>query len=90
MELRNPSDALQILALSGDHAEDGQNTSPSSASDTVLQGRTVAVHGSPNDTQSMPTAFDDHELVQKGVLRPGLVSELLLKFVTSLHQVIVC
>lgn len=81
MELRNPSDALQILALSGDNAEEGQNTSPSSVADTVLRCRTEAAHGAPNHSQSVTTAFDDYELVERGILRPGLVSELLLKCV---------
>lgn len=76
MELRNPSDALQILALSGDNSEQGRNTGPSSAGDDVLRGRMDAAHA-----QSMPTAFDDYALVQRGILRPGLVSELLLKCV---------
>lgn len=81
MELRNPSDALQILALSSDPPQECQNINGPRTTDTALRGRSNASHGAENHTHSIHTAFDDYELVLKGVLRPGLVSELLLKYV---------
>ena len=87
MELRNPSDALQILALSGDQPRARQSTSPNRATETVVQSNTDGSFNMPHEpryrTQSRATIFDDYELVQRGILRPGLVSELLLKLVIS-------
>ena len=81
MELRNPSDALQILAISGYQPP----KSPNAATNPGMQGSTETILSQPHRTrlhaQSTSTIFDDYELVQRGLLRPSLVSELLLKFV---------
>ena len=86
MELRNPSDALQILAFSGDQPPARHSTtSPNAATNPGMQGSTETILSQPHRTrfhaQSTSTIFDDYELVQRGLLRPSLVSELLLKFV---------
>ena len=87
MELRNPSDALQILARSGET----QAPSPSPARTALIQNATNIRNGfSRNrstslmqniDAQQQPRAipafFEDYELVQRGLLRPSLVSKLL-------------
>lgn len=86
MELRNPSDALQILALSGDQSRARHSTtSPNGVTGPVMQGSMETTLSQPRETrsnaQSTATIFDDYELVQRGLLRPSLVSELLLKLV---------
>jgi hypothetical protein len=95
MELRNPSDALQILALSGDQARARHSTtSPNGATDPVMQGSMETTLSQTREAryhaQSTATIFDDYELVQRGLLRPRLVSELLLKlvfhFIFSWHR----
>lgn len=87
MELRNPSDALQILARSGET----QTPSPSPAQAGHIQNSTSIRNGfSRNESVStmqiieaqqrprtFPAFFEDYELVQRGLLRPSLVSELL-------------
>ncbi|KAL2821224.1 hypothetical protein BJX63DRAFT_418228 [Aspergillus granulosus] len=71
MELRNPSDALQILALSGNQPQARRST-------------TTSPHGT-TDTPVPATIFDDYELVQRGLLPPGIVPELLLKYAQNYH-----
>lgn len=88
MELRNPSDALHILALSGDQPRARHSTaSPTSAAVPLEQGSTATASNQPLESQHQVnpicTIFDDYELVQRGLLRPSLVSELLLKSVIS-------
>jgi hypothetical protein len=87
MELRNPSDALQILARSGETQTSDQ--SPAQASN--IQNSKVISDTLPRDgsaplmranevqhrSRTRPAFFDDYELVQRGLLRPSLVSELL-------------
>ncbi|KAE8345152.1 hypothetical protein BDV24DRAFT_171090 [Aspergillus arachidicola] len=90
MDLRNPSDALHILALSGDQPRARHSTtSPNSASAYLVPGSTATTSNQPVDPQYHvnPThaIFDDYELVQRGLLRPSLVSELLLKYVRYYH-----
>ena len=94
MELRNPSDALQILALSGQ----AQSTNPPGDQSSNIGNRNDPMYAAPQDTdpaasnQPEPpkeyrppscTIFDDYELVQRGLLRASLVSELLYKFATQ-------
>lgn len=88
MELRNPSDALHILALSGDQPRARHSrTSPNGAVVPIVQGSTTTAANQPLESQHhvhpVCTVFDDYELVQRGLLRPSLVSELLLKSVIS-------
>lgn len=88
MELRNPSDALQILALSGENQRSEPRQLPGvsgSISDSNMSGsgcrglnpvgytRSADTHQSKGPT----TIFDDYELVQRGLIRPGVVYELL-------------
>ncbi|RDK38768.1 hypothetical protein M752DRAFT_306776 [Aspergillus phoenicis ATCC 13157] len=96
MELRNPSDALQILALSGQSQSENQAqaqptnitnsneqlyTEAESASASLINGS-----GGLRGHQTCPTAiFDDYELVKRGLLRPSLVFELLHELAT-LHE----
>jgi hypothetical protein len=88
MELRNPSDALHILALSGDQPRARHSSiSPNSAAVPIVQGSTATGSNQPLESEHhvhpICTVFDDYELVQRGLLRPSLVSELLLKSVIS-------
>ncbi|KAL4924175.1 uncharacterized protein BDV17DRAFT_284902 [Aspergillus undulatus] len=81
MELRNPSDALHILALSGENQ--GEQLRPGSKGSTTPglgQGR-----GDQAGWQPPATCFDDYELVQRGLLRPSLVYELLLRYARFYH-----
>ncbi len=93
MELRNPSDALQILALSGENQRGEPRQLPNvsgSISDSNMSGscprglnpvgytRSVDTHQSKGPT----TIFDDYELVQRGLIRPGVVYELLHRSVS--------
>lgn len=87
MELRNPSDALQILARSGET----QMSSPSPAQISHIQNSNNIQNGIPRNgsvssmrvteaqqcTQIIPAFFEDYELVRTGLLRPSIVSELL-------------
>lgn len=87
MELRNPSDALQILARSGETQNSGQL--PAQASNirnakNVQDGlsrdglrSSLRAIDSQLSNKTTPTFFEDYELVQRGLLRPSLVSELL-------------
>lgn len=73
--LRNPSDALEILARSGDglRVRDGclpASCHPTSASD----GKGIP---------EKPLIFDEYELLRTGVLQASTVSELLQMFVDS-------
>lgn len=89
MDLRNPSDALQILALSGDQPQRRQSTSISNEpADPGMQDSSSAPtscepHQSHYKSQTTASIFDDYELVQRGLLRPSVVSELLFKFVIN-------
>lgn len=88
MELRNPSDALHILAHSGDQPRARHSTtSPNGAAAPIAQGSTVTASNQPLESQHHVhptcTVFDDYELVHRGLLRPSVVSELLLKSVIS-------
>ncbi|RJE21090.1 hypothetical protein PHISCL_06577 [Aspergillus sclerotialis] len=89
MDLRNPSDALQILALSGNQSRARQSTGSNRATETVVQSSADGVLNTPreprNCAQPRATNFDDYELVQRGILRPSLVSELLFKYTRYYH-----
>lgn len=93
MDLRNPSDALQILARSGETHSSNQPLNQSSfvtnsngTTDSPPQDIGPAVSNLANASQDhrrpATTAFDDYELVQRGLLRPGQIPELLLMSVT--------
>ncbi|KAE8138664.1 hypothetical protein BDV38DRAFT_292222 [Aspergillus pseudotamarii] len=97
MELRNPSDALQILALSGQ----AQSTNQPRDQSSNIASPSDRMYPAPQDTDpaasSQPeipkpykppstTIFDDYELVQRGLLRPSLVSELLYKYRRYYHS----
>lgn len=96
MELRNPSDALQILAMS-DQVRSGSRLQAQFISTANLgeQLDAAAHRTSASDTNQSPdsqchqrpsaTIFDDYELVKRGVLRPSLVFELLHELAT-LHK----
>ncbi|OJJ77757.1 hypothetical protein ASPBRDRAFT_166905 [Aspergillus brasiliensis CBS 101740] len=95
MELRNPSDALQILALSGQARSECQpqvqinranlNEQWDSAAQTL--SASVTNHSKePRGYQGPSTTpFDDYELVQRGLLSPSLVSELLSEYLRCYH-----
>ncbi|KAJ5259387.1 hypothetical protein N7478_012368 [Penicillium angulare] len=90
MELRNPSDALHILAFSGDQPPARHSSkSPNAPTDPVVYGSMDTTSSlsqqSQLHTQSTVTIFDDYELVQRGILRPSIVSELLLKYSRYYH-----
>lgn len=91
MELRNPSDALQILALSGENqrGEPRQsNISDSNIAGCNNRGLNSAGNTRSADTQSKgsTTIFDDYELVQRGLIRPGVVYELLHRSVSLSYR----
>ncbi|KAL2833909.1 hypothetical protein BDW59DRAFT_138268 [Aspergillus cavernicola] len=73
MELRNPSDALHILALSRE----------TQSSSTVPK----SIVPPPQDigAAAATTIFDDYELVRRGLLRPSLIYELLLGYSRYYH-----
>ncbi|KAL4938809.1 hypothetical protein BDV06DRAFT_200122 [Aspergillus oleicola] len=98
MELRNPSDALHILALSGEkkstsgsRGESTRGERHGSSIDYAHQGHegtNVMQAGETQEQQpwkSATTIFDDYELVQRGLLRPSLVFELLLRYSRFYH-----
>jgi hypothetical protein len=90
MDLRNPSDALQILALSDQARSANHGLARSSTSDQVHrapQGKQLSSSFQlelPGHHQ-VPSILDDYELTQRGLLGPSLVTELLHKSVT-LHS----
>jgi hypothetical protein len=88
LELRNPSDALHILALSGNqHGACHSAPGPNGAAAPIVRSSTATALVQPLESQnhvhSVSSIFDDYELVQKGLLRPSLVFELLLQSVMS-------
>lgn len=86
MELRNPSDALQILVRSGETITSSQSPAQTSSiqnsdinSNLPTQDESVStmrVDRALFGIETTPTLFKDYELVQRGLLRPSLVSEL--------------
>ncbi|KAJ0414068.1 hypothetical protein BJY00DRAFT_321364 [Aspergillus carlsbadensis] len=85
MELRNPSDALQILALSGDHQREHRPTAtPNDEMDHLRQVTSGDVSPGPS-VEGVHTPFGDYELVQRGLLGPDLISELLLRYTRYYH-----
>lgn len=96
MELRNPSDALQILAHSSDASSKGPSsrywrqrghnspansptTSSMPGSSSPINNTTTASHiGQDRDYSRPPTtALDNYDLVQRGLLHPSVLPELL-------------
>lgn len=96
MELRNPSDALQILAMSG-QVRSGSRLQAQFTSTANLEEQLDAAahrtsasdtnHSQDSQSHQRPSAtmFDDYDLVKRGVLRPSLVFELLHELAT-LHK----
>ena len=97
MELRNPSDALKILARSYGSASILHSTyskpqtktqppgnAPTHPSKSISLPSTPAVVTTKGPSQaldsipSLTTVLDDYELVQRGLLHPGVLPELLL------------
>ncbi|GKZ35750.1 hypothetical protein AbraIFM66950_006503 [Aspergillus brasiliensis] len=95
MELRNPSDALQILALSGQDRSESQpqaqfnraNTNEQWDSTAQSTSASVTNHSKEPQGYERPstTPFDDYELVQRGMLSPSLVFELLSEYLRCYH-----
>ncbi|KAF7586966.1 hypothetical protein BBP40_007965 [Aspergillus hancockii] len=90
IELRNPSNTLYILALSSDQPRARYSSiSPNGAAVPIVQGSTATASNQPLESEHhvrpICTVFDNYELVQRGLLRPSLVSELLLKYVRYYH-----
>ncbi|KAL4920402.1 hypothetical protein BDW62DRAFT_199113 [Aspergillus aurantiobrunneus] len=94
MELRNPSDALHILALSGEiqspNSQRGRSstvTSPRDGLNCVMQDIGVPASNEPRTLPSKPatTVFDDYELAQRGLLGPSLVYELIHRYSRYYH-----
>jgi len=89
MALRNPSDALQILAYSQDDKPVSTRSLSTAYSDAT--GRLPSQAASPARTTARvngPTPsfiLDDYELVQRGLLHPCVLPELLHMSVTSIH-----
>lgn len=98
MELRNPSDALQILAHSSvassnrpsNHHRRLHGHSPTADAPTIssMSGPSVSIgnvaainHLGQDRNRGLPstTALDNYELVQRGLLHPSVLPELLLK-----------
>lgn len=87
MELRNPSDALQILARSGETKTSDQSPAHVSniensniISDTLTRdgsAPSMRANEAQHRNRTRPAFFDDYELVRRGLLRLSLVSELL-------------
>ncbi|GKZ27181.1 hypothetical protein AbraIFM66951_001780 [Aspergillus brasiliensis] len=95
MELRNPSDALQILALSGQDRSESQpqvqfnRANPNEQWDSAAQSTSASVSNHSKEPRGYErpstTPFDDYELVQRGLLSPSLVSELLYEYLRYYH-----
>lgn len=91
MDLRNPSDALHILALSGDQPQGRQSTSipnePVDPNPEMQDGSSAPSSCQPQQShyhsQTTASIFNDYELVQRGLLRPSVVAELLFKSVVN-------
>lgn len=80
MELRNPSDALHILALSGENQRNEPRDLSLSDSNITNSGRGLnsgEYRAAAQPAKDPTTIFDDYELVQRGLIRPGVVYELL-------------
>lgn len=80
MELRNPSDALQILALSGENQRSEPRDLSLSDSNITNSGQGLnsgEYRAAAQPEKGLITIFDDYELVQRGLIRPGVVYELL-------------
>lgn len=104
MELRNPSDALQILARSsvvssnrpsGHHRRQHRHSSAAEAPtitsmprpSSSFQNIPAVSHVDQHRNCGLPptTALDNYELVQRGLLHPSVLPELLLKSAARVH-----
>ncbi|KAH6886347.1 C6 transcription factor [Thelonectria olida] len=105
MELRNPSDALHILARSGEGQPDrpvGERLSgydgPTPAADAATYPSTTGPSSlanstparahffhAPNNNRPTTTVLNDYELVQRGLLHPSELPELLHIFAQKYH-----
>ncbi|OJZ90814.1 hypothetical protein ASPFODRAFT_179849 [Aspergillus luchuensis CBS 106.47] len=96
MELRNPSDALQILAMSGQVRSRSRLQAQFTSTANLEEQLDAAAHRtSASDTNQSQdsqghqrpsaTIFDDYELVKRGVLRPSHVFELLHEYRNDYH-----
>ncbi|OJD32323.1 alpha-ketoglutarate-dependent-dichlorophenoxyacetate dioxygenase [Diplodia corticola] len=75
MKLTNPSDALHILALSGETSSSLPVGSMTPANRTQH----------PDERDSSTTVLDDYELVQRGLLHPSVLPELLHIYAHDYH-----
>ncbi|PWY94411.1 hypothetical protein BO94DRAFT_457543 [Aspergillus sclerotioniger CBS 115572] len=82
MDLRNPSDALQILARSDvNHPNQKVDLLPQA----IDAAASTQANESPNRRKHATTALDEYELVQTGVLCQSLVAELLHTYLRNYH-----
>ena len=89
MALRNPSDALQILAYSQDDkpvSARSLSTAYSDATGRVAPQATSPARSTSCDNQTIPSfILDDYELVQRGLIHPSILPELLHMSATSTY-----
>ncbi|OBS16019.1 hypothetical protein FPOA_13222 [Fusarium poae] len=89
MTLRNPSDALQILAHSQDNLPVATPSPSMAYSDAT--GRLVAQAASPTHSTTRSnrlapsSTLDNYELVQRGLLHPSIFPELLHIYANNYH-----
>ncbi|RFN54478.1 alpha-ketoglutarate-dependent 2,4-dichlorophenoxyacetate dioxygenase [Fusarium flagelliforme] len=89
MALRNPSDALQILAYSQDDKPVSARSLSTAYSDTT--GRlpphaTSPAHSTTSVNGTTPSfILDDYELVQRGLIHPSILPELLHIYTKNYH-----
>lgn len=89
MALRNPSDALQILAYSQDDKPVSARSLSTAYSDAT--GRLPPQATTPASTTTCVNGttpsfiLDDYELVQRGLIHPSILPELLHMSVTSIY-----
>lgn len=106
MELRNPSDALQILARSSDvssnrpsshhrrqqehvYAADAPTSRPMPGPSSSVDSVAAMSHVDQDRSDSRPptTALDTYELVQRGLLHPSVLPELLLMLASRIYKI---
>lgn len=100
MELRNPSDALQILSQvrdspqgtrTGEHqwpTPDARFSEAGTPQARSVLGSVTSTHfgnhgAASGDAEPSTTVLDDYELVQRGLLHPAVVPELLHMYVET-------
>ncbi|KAF4467423.1 C6 transcription factor [Fusarium albosuccineum] len=98
MELRNPSDALEILARSDNAPTEDPVSGPEPIHNTPSNHSisrsfpstnntdiTSQLSRTPNQSRQTSTVLDDYELVQRELLHPSELPELLLIFAQNYH-----